>query len=147
MDYLAEVYLKYKTVHIEELIGPKGKNQLSMRQVPIEKISEYAAEDADITLKLKNVFEKELKKEGLEPLFYSIEMPLIRVLAEMEITGVRVDTEALRQSSILLTEKVLQLEQEIYQLAGTEFNVSSARQVGEVLFERLRMIHLSTGLA
>lgn len=139
MDYLAEVYLKYKTVHIEELIGPKGKNQLSMRQVPIEKISEYAAEDADITLKLKNVFEKELKKEGLEPLFYSIEMPLIRVLAEMEITGVRVDTEALRQSSILLTEKVLQLEQEIYQLAGTEFNVSSARQVGEVLFERLKI--------
>ena len=139
MDYLAEVYLKYKTVHIEELIGSKGKNQLSMRQVPIEKISEYAAEDADITLKLKNVFEKELKKEGLEPLFYSIEMPLIRVLAEMEITGVRVDTEALRQSSILLTEKVLQLEQEIYQLAGTEFNVSSARQVGEVLFERLKI--------
>ena len=139
MDYLAEVYLKYKTVHIEELIGPKGKNQLSMRQVPIEKISEYAAEDADITLKLKNIFEKELKKEGLEPLFYSIEMPLIRVLAEMEITGVRVDTEALRQSSILLTEKVLQLEQEIYQLAGTEFNVSSARQVGEVLFERLKI--------
>ncbi|BEG62879.1 DNA polymerase I [Coprobacter fastidiosus] len=139
MDYLAEIYLKYKTVHIEELIGPKGKNQLSMRQVPIEKISEYAAEDADITLKLKNVFEKELKKEGLEPLFYSIEMPLIRVLAEMEITGVRVDTEALRQSSILLTEKVLQLEQEIYQLAGTEFNVSSARQVGEVLFERLKI--------
>ena len=139
MDYLAEVYLKYKTVHIEELIGPKGKNQLSMRQVPIEKISEYAAEDANITLKLKNVFEKELKKEGLEPLFYSIEMPLIRVLAEMEITGVRVDTEALRQSSILLTEKVLQLEQEIYQLAGTEFNVSSARQVGEVLFERLKI--------
>lgn len=139
MDYLAEVYLKYKTIHIEELIGPKGKNQLSMRQVPIEKISEYAAEDADITLKLKNVFEKELKKEGLEPLFYSIEMPLIRVLAEMEITGVRVDTEALHQSSILLTEKVLQLEQEIYQLAGTEFNVSSARQVGEVLFERLKI--------
>ena len=139
MDYLAEVYLKYKTIHIEELIGPKGKNQLSMRQVPIEKICEYAAEDADITLKLKNVLEKELKKENLEPLFYSIEMPLVRVLAEMEITGVRVDTDALHQSSVMLTEKVERLEQEIYQLAGIEFNVSSARQVGEVLFERLKI--------
>lgn len=139
MDYLAEVYLKYKTISIEELIGPKGKNQISMRQVNIEKICEYAAEDADVTLKLKNILEKELKKEELEHLFYSIEMPLIKVLAEMEISGVKVDTEALRLSSILLTEKVQQLEQEIYQLAGTEFNVSSARQVGEVLFERLKI--------
>lgn len=139
MDYLAEIYLKYKTISIEELIGPKGKNQLSMRQVPVEKIYDYAAEDADVTLKLKNILEKELKKEGLEHLFYSIEMPLVQVLAEMEISGVKVDTEALRHSSILLTEKVQQLEQEIYQLAGTEFNVSSARQVGEVLFERLKI--------
>ena len=139
MDYLAEVYLHYKTIPIEELIGPKGKGQLSMRDVPLEKICEYAAEDADITLKLKNVLEKELHKENLENLFYTIEMPLVRVLSEMEITGVNVDTEVLSQYSLLLSNKIDILEKEIYEMAGTEFNVSSAKQVGEILFDKLKI--------
>ena len=117
MDYLAETYLKYQTVHIEELIGPKGKNQLSMRNVPVEQIAEYAAEDADITLKLKNYFAPELKKEGLESLFTTIEMPLIYVLVEMEATGVTLDTVALKQSSGELTASMNKLEQEVYELS------------------------------
>lgn len=116
MDYLAEVYLHYKTIPIEDLIGPKGKGQLSMRDVPLEKICEYAAEDADITLKLKNILEKELHKENLENLFYTIEMPLVRVLSEMEITGVNVDTEVLSQYSLLLSNKIDILEKEIYEM-------------------------------
>lgn len=139
MDYLAEIYLGYKTIHIEELIGPKGKGQRSMRDVSPESVCPYAAEDADITLQLKKRFEQELKKEGLETLFYTIEMPLVRVLAEMEIGGVRIDTEALRRSSAILTEKLACTEQEIYTLAGVPFNISSARQVGEILFERLKI--------
>ena len=139
MDYLAEIYLQYKTISIEQLIGPKGKNQLSMRQVAPETVCPYAAEDADITLQLKNKLEQELKREKLEELFHTIEMPLVRVLAEMEISGVRIDTAALRQSSTLLTDKLTATEQEIYQLAGTPFNISSARQVGEILFERLKI--------
>ena len=139
MDYLAETYLKYQTVHIEELIGPKGKNQLSMRNVPVEQIAEYAAEDADITLKLKNYFAPELKKEGLESLFTTIEMPLIYVLAEMEATGVTLDTVALKQSSGELTASMNKLEQEVYELAGTEFNINSTKQVGEILFDRLKL--------
>ena len=139
MDYLAEIYLGYKTIHIEELIGPKGKGQRSMRDVSPESVCPYAAEDADITLQLKKQFEQELKKEGLETLFYTIEMPLVRVLAEMEIGGVRIDTEALRRSSAILTEKLAGTEQEIYTLAGVPFNISSARQVGEILFERLKI--------
>ncbi|BCI63875.1 DNA polymerase I [Coprobacter secundus] len=139
MDYLAEVYLHYKTIPIEDLIGPKGKGQLSMRDVPLEKICEYAAEDADITLKLKNILEKELHKENLENLFYTIEMPLVRVLSEMEITGVNVDTEVLSQYSLLLSNKIDILEKEIYEMAGTEFNVSSAKQVGEILFDKLKI--------
>ena len=139
MDYLAETYLKYQTVHIEELIGPKGKNQLSMRNVPVEQIAEYAAEDADITLKLKNYFAPELKKEGLESLFTTIEMPLIYVLVEMEATGVTLDTVALKQSSGELTASMNKLEQEVYELAGTEFNINSTKQVGEILFDRLKL--------
>ena len=139
MDYLAETYLKYQTVHIEELIGPKGKNQLSMRNVPVEQIAEYAAEDADITLKLKNYFAPELKKEGLESLFTTIEMPLIYVLVEMEATGVTLDTVALKQSSGELTTSMNKLEQEVYELAGTEFNINSTKQVGEILFDRLKL--------
>lgn len=139
MDYLAEVYLHYKTIPIEDLIGLKGKGQLSMRDVPLEKICEYAAEDADITLKLKNILEKELHKENLENLFYTIEMPLVRVLSEMEITGVNVDTEVLSQYSLLLSNKIDILEKEIYEMAGTEFNVSSAKQVGEILFDKLKI--------
>ena len=137
MDYLAETYLKYQTVHIEELIGPKGKNQLSMRNVPVEQIAEYAAEDADITLKLKNYFAPELKKEGLESLFTTIEMPLIYVLVEMEATGVTLDTVALKQSSGELTASMNKLEQEVYELAGTEFNINSTKQLGQILFDEL----------
>ena len=128
-----------KIVHIEELIGPKGKNQLSMRNVPVEQIAEYAAEDADITLKLKNYFAPELKKEGLESLFTTIEMPLIYVLVEMEATGVTLDTVALKQSSGELTASMNKLEQEVYELAGTEFNINSTKQVGEILFDRLKL--------
>lgn len=139
MDYLAETYLRYQTVHIEELIGPKGKGQLSMRDVPVSQIAEYAAEDADVTLKLKNHFAPELRKEGLEALFTQIEMPLIYVLAEIELTGVKLDTVALRQSSIELTASLNQIEQEIYVMAGMEFNINSTKQVGEVLFDRLKL--------
>lgn len=139
MDYLAEVYLKYKTVSIGELIGSRGKGQLSMREVPHEQICEYASEDADITLRLKNVLERELKEEGLESLFYTIEMPLVRVLSEMEYAGVHIDIEALRRFSISLSSKIDVTEKEIYEMAGGEFNVSSAKQVGEVLFDRLKI--------
>ena len=139
MDYLAETYLHYKPIPIEELIGSKGKNQGSMRDVPIEKVCTYAAEDADITLKLKNFFEPELKKENLEPLFYSIEMPLVYVLAEMELSGVMLDTAALKESSVQMTEQLIALEAEIFELAGCEFNVNSPKQVGEVFFEQLKI--------
>jgi DNA polymerase-1 len=139
MDYLAETYLKYKTVHIEELIGPKGKNQLSMRNVELNKIAEYAAEDADITLKLKNLFEPELKKQGIESLFYDMEMPLVYVLANMEEAGVNLDISALKQSSETLTTELIRLEKEIYILAGINFNINSTKQVGEILFERLKI--------
>ena len=139
MDYLAETYLKYKTVPIEDLIGPKGKKQLCMRDIPVDRVAEYAAEDADITLKLKNYFEPELKKEGIESLFYDIEMPLIYVLAEMELTGVTLDTVALKQSSDTLTAELKRLEKEIYEAAGMKFNINSSKQVGDVLFEHLKI--------
>lgn len=139
MDYLAETYLKYKTVPIGDLIGPKGKKQLCMRDIPVDQVAEYAAEDADVTLKLKNFFEPELKKEGLESLFYDIEMPLIYVLAEMELTGVTLDTVALKQSSDTLTSELKRLEKEIYELAGMKFNINSSKQVGDVLFEHLKI--------
>ena len=139
MDYLAETYLKYKTVRIEELIGPRERKQLTMRDVPVVQVAEYAAEDADITLKLKNYFAPCLDKEGLESLFYDIEMPLIYVLAEMEYTGVTLDTIALKQSSEELTTALKKLEKEIYELAGIKFNINSARQVGEVLFDHLKI--------
>ena len=129
----------FRSVSIEKLIGPKGKKQLSMRQVPVEQVCEYAAEDADVTLQLKNRLEKELKTEKMEKLFYDIEMPLTKVLADMEITGVNVDITELKSSSDILTRRMNELEQEIFQLAGVTFNVSSARQVGEVLFERLKI--------
>ncbi len=139
MDYLAEIYLNYKTIHIDELIGPKGKNQKSMRDLTPEEIFHYACEDADVTLKLKNILEQELKKSGAEKLFYGIEMPLVPVLTRMERNGVRIDTEALKQSSIHFTEKMKILEQEIYELAGEEFNIGSPKQVGEVLFDKLQI--------
>ena len=140
MDYLSETYLKYKPVSIEELIGAKGKNQLTMRQVPVAQVAEYAAEDADITLQLKNFFAPELKKAGLESLFYEMEMPLIHVLEEMEVTGIALDTDALKQASQELTQTLIRLEEEIYELAGTTFNINSTKQVGEILFDRLQIM-------
>ena len=139
MDYLAEVYLKYRTIHYEDLVGTKGKHQLNIRQVSTEALCDYAAEDADITFRLKEVLERELKANSLETLFYDMEMPLMRVLATMERNGVRIDSEALRQSSDVLTAEMLRLEQEIHELAGVTFNVSSARQVGDVLFGQLKI--------
>ncbi|MDR1880533.1 MAG: DNA polymerase I [Tannerellaceae bacterium] len=139
MDYLAETYLNYKPIPIEELIGQRGKNQLSMRDVPVEKVAEYAAEDADVTLKLKNIFAPELKKQGLDTLFSTIEMPLVYVLCDMEEAGVKVDTGALKQSSVELTKELILLEQEIYRQAGTTFNINSSKQVGEILFDRLKI--------
>lgn len=139
MDYLAETYLKYKTVPIEDLIGPKGKKQASMRTVPIEQIKEYAAEDADVTLRLKHYFAPLLKQEGLESLFLEMEMPLIYVLAEMEATGVKLDTNALKQSSEVLSQQLTALEESIYDLAGQSFNINSTKQVGEILFDKLKL--------
>lgn len=139
MDYLAETYLKYKTVPIEDLIGPKGKKQASMRTVPIEQIKEYAAEDADVTLRLKHYFAPLLKQEGLESLFFEMEMPLIYVLAEMEATGVKLDTNALKQSSEVLSQQLTALEESIYDLAGQSFNINSTKQVGEILFDKLKL--------
>lgn len=139
MDYLAEIYLKYRTIHFEELVGAKGKNQADIRTVDINKLCDYAAEDADVTFRLKQILEKELKDNGLEKLFYEIEMPLMQVLATMEHTGVRIDSEALRQSSKILTQQMGLLEKEIHEMAGFEFNVSSPMQVGEILFDRLKL--------
>lgn len=140
MDYLAETYLQYQTIHIDELIGPKGKNQLSMRSVSKETIKDYACEDADITLKLKNILEEEIKNNGLEKLLYDIEFPLIYVLADMEYTGVNLGTEALAESSKSITAELLKIEAEVHQLAGEEFNLNSAKQVGEILFEKLVIV-------
>lgn len=140
MDYMAEIYLDYQTIHIEELIGPKGRGQKNMRDLTPEQIYEYAAEDADITLQLKNKLEPELKRFGAEDLFYNIEMPLMPVLAEMEMNGVRIDTESLKETSGVLTSRMKEIESRIYDLAGTEFNIASPKQVGEVLFDRLKIV-------
>lgn len=140
MDYMAEIYLGYQTIHIEELIGPKGKGQKNMRDLLPEQIYEYAAEDADITLQLKNKLEPELKKYGAEDLFYNIEMPLMPVLAEMEINGVRIDTDSLKETSGVLTSRMKEIESRIYELAGMEFNIASPKQVGEVLFDKLKIV-------
>jgi DNA polymerase-1 len=139
MDYLAEVYLKYKTIHIDELIGEKGKHQISMRDVPLERIAEYAAEDSDVTLRLKNIFEKEIRKQNLEYLFYEIESPLIYVLADMEEAGVKLDIESINQSSISLMEDIKKIERDIYNYAGTIFNINSQKQVGEIIFDVLKL--------
>ena len=140
MDFMAEVYLNYQTVHIDELIGPRGKSQHSMRDLSPTDVYEYACEDADITLQLKNKLEQELKKYDCEKLFYEIEMPLMPVLAEMEMNGVRLDTESLAQTSKELTERMNDIEHEIYELAGHSFNISSPRQVGDVLFGELKIV-------
>ena len=140
MDYLAEVYLKYKTIHIDELIGPKGKGQKSMRDLSPSEVYEYAAEDADVTLRLKNVLEPKLKELNLEHLFWDIEMPLVPVLANMEHTGVRIDTEALEKTSKKLTGRLDEIEHHIYELAGESFNIASPRQVGEILFGKMKIV-------
>ena len=140
MDYLAEIYLQYKTIHIDELIGAKGKNQKNMRDLDPKDIYKYACEDADVTLKLKNILEKELKKEGVEQLFYEIEMPLVPVLVNIETNGVLLDIEALKQTSVLYNQRMLEIEQEIYQLAGMKFNISSPKQVGDILFKDMKLI-------
>ena len=140
MDYLAEIYLHYQTIHIDELIGARGKNQKNMRDLPPEDVYRYACEDADVTLKLKNVLEKELKEQGAEHLFYEIEMPLVPVLVNIESNGVLLDTEALKQSSQHFTVRLQEIEKEIYEMAGETFNISSAKQVGEVLFDKLKIV-------
>ena len=140
MDYMAEIYLGYQTIHIEELIGPKGKGQKNMRDLTPEQIYEYAAEDADITLQLKNKLEPELKKYGAEDLFYNIEMPLMPVLAEMEMNGVRIDTDSLKETSGVLTSRMKEIESRVYKLADMEFNIASPKQVGEVLFDKLKIV-------
>ncbi len=139
MDYMAETYLKYQTIHIEELIGPRGKNQKSMRDVDPETVRDYAAEDADITLKLKNILEKEIRESGLEKLLYEVELPLTRVLADMEWCGVRLDLEALNELSEAYTSELREIEKEIIEMAGTDFNVNSPKQTGEVLFDRMKI--------
>lgn len=139
MDYLAEIYLHYQTIHIDELIGPKGRNQRNMADLDPADISHYACEDADVTLKLKNRLEKELEAAGATALFNDIEMPLMPVLAHMEQNGVYIDTEALAETSRLFTGRMNKLEEEIFGMAGETFNLSSPRQVGEVLFDRMRL--------
>ena len=140
MDYMTETLLGYQTIHIEELLGPKGKKQKNMRDLSPTDIYEYAAEDADITLRLKNVLEPRLKELGVEELFWNIEMPLVRVLADMELNGVCLDTEALQDTSKIFTERMKQYEQEIYKEAGEEFNISSPKQVGDILFGKLQIM-------
>ncbi len=140
MDYLAEIYLKYDTIKIEQLIGPRGRGQKNMRDLAPADICDYACEDADVTLKLKHILEKELVTASADKLFYDIEMPLVRVLAYMERNGARISTEALKETSRYFTERLMQIEREIYELAGFSFNIASPKQVGEVLFERIKIV-------
>ena len=140
MDYLAETLLNYQTVHIEELIGPKGKNQKSMREVDPKLVCEYAAEDADVTLKLYNVLQPQLKENNLESLFWDIEMPLVPVLADMEMNGVLLDTKALKETSDIFNKRMNEYEQKIYEQAGEKFNISSPKQVGEILFGKMKIM-------
>ena len=140
MDYMAETLLHYETVHIEELIGPKGKNQKNMRDLDPKEVYEYAAEDADITLQLKHVLEPKLKEVNAEKLFWNIEMPLVKVLADMEINGVRLDTAQLKQTQQEFTNRMNAYEQHAYQEAGEAFNISSPRQVGDILFGKMQLV-------
>ena len=141
MDYLAEIYLGYKTIHIEELIGEKGRNQKNMADLRPADIYEYAAEDADITLQLKSVLERELDKDGTTPLFRDVEMPLVSVLAYMERNGAMIDPKALAETSALFTARMQVLEKQIYDEAGgTPFNILSPKQVGDILFDRMKIV-------
>lgn len=139
MDALAEQYLGYSTIKIKELIGPKGKKQKNMRDLPPGDVYEYACEDADVTLRLKNALHDELVRNDAIQLFEEVEMPLVRVLAAMELTGVRIDTETLRETSELFTLRMNKLEEEVFALAGESFNLSSPKQVGEILFDKLKI--------
>jgi DNA polymerase I len=139
MNLLSEAYLGYTPVHIESLIGEKGVSQKNMRSVPVEKLMEYAVEDADVTYQLKNIFGPRIRSEGLEPLSRDIEMPLISVLATIERNGVILNLDDLKTITLNLREDILSLEKEIYQLAGTEFNISSPKQLGDILFIRLKL--------
>lgn len=140
MDYLAEVFLNYQTIHIEELIGPKGKNQKNMRDLNPKDVYEYAAEDADITLRLKNVLEPKIGEVKAEHLFWDIEMPLVPVLADMERNGVCLDTNALQETSKVFTERMRKYEEKIYEEAGEKFNISSPKQVGDILFGKMQIM-------
>lgn len=140
MDYMAETLLGYQTIHIEEVIGPKGKGQKNMRDVPPEDVYMYACEDADVTLKLKNALEPRLKEAGAERLFWDLEMPLVPVLAEMEMNGVMIDTDSLRETSKIFTERMNSYEERVYQEAGERFNISSPKQVGDILFGKMKIV-------
>ena len=139
LDYLTEAYLDYKMVPIENLIGKRGKNQLTMRDVDVEKVSEYAGEDADLTLQVKTVLEKKLKEDELDELYYKIEEPLVQVLAKLEFEGVRINGDFLNDYSKVLKERIEKSEKIIYEKAGVDFNISSPKQVGQVLFEKLEI--------
>ena len=140
MDFMAETLLHYRTVHIEELIGPKGKHQKNMRDLDPKDVYEYAAEDADVTLKLKNVLEPMLKEKGMERLFWDIEMPLVKVLADMELNGVCLDTDSLKETERIFKERMARYEQHAYELAGETFNISSPKQVGDILFGKMQLL-------
>ena len=140
MDFMAETLLHYRTVHIEELIGPKGKHQKNMRDLNPKEVYEYAAEDADVTLKLKNVLEPMLKEKGMERLFWDIEMPLVKVLADMELNGVCLDTDSLKETEHIFKERMARYEHHAYELAGETFNISSPKQVGDILFGKMQLI-------
>lgn len=140
MDVLAETYLNYSPVSIETLIGKRGKNQLNMRDVPVEQIKDYAAEDADVTFQLKDKFVPKLKETETEKLFTEVEVPLINVLADMEREGINLDVKGLKDFSAQLAEDITKVDEEIQQLAGTKFNISSPKQVGEILFEYLKIV-------
>ena len=140
MDFMAETLLHYRTVHIEELIGPKGKHQKNMRDLDPKEVYEYAAEDADVTLKLKNVLEPMLKEKGMERLFWDIEMPLVKVLADMELNGVCLDTDSLKETEHIFKERMARYEQHAYELAGETFNISSPKQVGDILFGKMQLV-------
>lgn len=140
MDFMAETLLHYRTIHIEELIGPKGKHQKNMRDLDPKDVYEYAAEDADVTLKLKNVLEPMLKEKGMEQLFWDIEMPLVKVLADMELNGVCLDTDSLKETERIFKERMAHYEQHAYELAGETFNISSPKQVGDILFGKMQLL-------
>ena len=140
MDYMAETLLGYQTIHIDQLIGPRGKGQRSMRDLQPQEVYEYAAEDADVTLRLKNVLEQKLKEVDGERLFYDIEMPLVPVLAEMELTGVCLDTAALAETDKNFNRRLAEYEQKIYAEAGETFNISSPKQVGDILFGKMKIV-------